>query len=88
MGETCTHYLTITRDSLANDDFLEASKFVWSPALRDEQELNNLWSALNEGTLNAIASDHCGIDLEMKKQGLHNFMFIPNGSPAQAIGFT
>lgn len=81
MGETCTHYLTITRDSLANDDFLEASKFVCSPALRDEQELNNLWSALNEGTLNAIASDHCGIDLEMKKQGLHNFMFIPNGSP-------
>ncbi len=81
MGETCTHYLTVTKKALENEDFLEASKYVCSPALRDEAELENLWNALNDGTLNAIVSDHCGIDLEMKKQGLESFTLIPNGSP-------
>ncbi|MDP4109675.1 MAG: amidohydrolase family protein, partial [Bacillota bacterium] len=84
MGETCTHYLTTTKDVLSNEDFLEASKYVCSPALRDQCELDNLWKALNDGVLNAIVSDHCGIGLDLKKQGLQNFMLIPNGAPGAA----
>lgn len=32
-GETCTHYLTTTKEVLDNPDFNEAAKFVWAPPL-------------------------------------------------------
>lgn len=84
MGETCTHYLTVTSEALANSDFIEASKYVCSPALRDQEHVDALWDALNDGTLNAIVSDHCGITTEMKKQGIDDFTKIPNGAPGAA----
>ena len=84
MGETCTHYLTTSKKVLENPDFIEAAKYICSPALRDEEEQEGLWNALKEGTLNSIVSDHCGIDIEMKKQGLNDFTKIPNGSPGAA----
>ena len=84
MGETCTHYLTVTKDALGSEDFCEASKYICSPALRAQEHLDALWDALNEGILNAIVSDHCGITLDMKKQGIDDFTKIPNGAPGAA----
>lgn len=84
MGETCTHYLTITKEVLENPDFEKAARFVCSPALRDTAHQDALWKALQKGVLNAVASDHCGIDMTMKKQGVDNFTLIPNGSPGAA----
>ena len=42
-GETCTHYLTTTKEVLDNPDFNEAAKFVCSPALRDREDCEALW---------------------------------------------
>ncbi len=87
-GETCTHYLTTTKDVLDNPDFNEAAKYVCSPALRDQEDLDALWDALNKGTLTAISSDHCGIDVaELKQAGRDNFTNIPNGSPGAGDRF-
>ncbi len=84
-GETCTQYLTTTKDKLANPDFNEAAKYVCSPALRDEDDLEAMWQGIRDGILSAIVSDHCGIDLaEMKQTGRDNFVDIPNGAPGAA----
>lgn len=87
-GETCTHYLTVTKDALDNEDFNEAAKYVCSPALRDREDIDALWDALNEGLLSGISSDHCGIDVaELKQAGRDDFTLIPNGSPGAGDRF-
>ena len=87
-GETCTHYLTTTKEVLDNPDFNEAAKYVCSPALRDQEDVDALWDALNKGLLTAISSDHCGIDVkELKQAGRDNFTNIPNGSPGAGDRF-
>ena len=80
-GETCTHYLTLTTDNLAKPGF-EGAKYVCSPALRGQEDLDALWDAINQGVLNAISSDHCGFNYSVhKQQGKDDFTMIPNGAP-------
>ena len=87
-GETCTHYLTTTKEVLDNPDFNEAAKFVCSPALRDQEDCEALWAALDSGLLTAVSSDHCGIDVaELKQAGRNDFTQIPNGSPGAGDRF-
>ena len=84
-GETCTHYLITTKEKLTHPDFNESAKYVCSPALRDKKHQAILWESLNNGTLSAISSDHCGIDLkELKQVGRVDFTKIPNGAPGAA----
>lgn len=84
-GETCTQYLTLTKDELYVDEFEQAAKYVCSPALRDEADQNAMWEGINNGTLSAIVSDHCGIDMAtMKVDGRDCFKDIPNGAPGAA----
>ncbi len=83
-GETCTQYLTITKEKLENNIFEEAAKYVCSPALRDKNDVNYMWSAIANGTISAIVSDHCGISLNMKEAGRNDFTLIPNGAPGAA----
>ncbi len=80
-GETCPHYLTLTRDNLAKPDF-EGAKFVCSPALRAPDHLEAMWEALKYGWLQVVGSDHCGFNWkEQKHLGEHDFTKIPNGAP-------
>lgn len=80
-GETCTHYLTLTTDNLAKPGF-EGAKYVCSPALRGQEDLDALWEAVDQGVLNAISSDHCGFNYSVhKQQGKDDFTMIPNGAP-------
>lgn len=84
-GETCTQYLTLTKDALDTDDFDKAAQYVCSPALRGEEDQTAMWKGVEEGVLSAIVSDHCGIDLaEMKQTGRNCFTDIPNGAPGAA----
>lgn len=88
-GETCTHYLTTTKEVLDNPNFNEAAKFVCSPALRDQKDVEALWEALNKGLLTGISSDHCGIDIaELKQAGRDDFTRIPNGAPGAGDRFS
>jgi dihydroorotase-like cyclic amidohydrolase len=62
--ETCTHYLILTKDiSLPN-----ASWGKVNPPLRDEKDVQALWSGLKEGAIDMIGSDHWSATRE-KKEG-------------------
>lgn len=78
--ETCPQYL-ILDESLYKNEFLEASKYVMSPPLRDKDSKEALWKALYEGVINVIGTDHCPFFLEQKKMGRDDFTKIPNGAP-------
>ena len=81
-GETCTHYLTVTKDVLEAPGY-EGAKYVCSPALRTDNHLNALWEAIRNGWLNAISSDHVGFNYAVHKHAGYDssFIDIPNGAP-------
>ena len=53
----------------------------WTP-LRTENDSEALWKALNDGTVNVIASDHATHAREEKERGLDNIWKSPPGLPA------
>jgi len=80
-GETCPHYLTLGVENLARPDF-EGAKYVCSPPLRQACNHDPLWSALSNGWLQVVGSDHCGIRFKGQKDlGRDDFTKIPNGCP-------
>lgn len=80
-GETCTHYLTLNKENLAKSNF-EGAKYVCSPALREQDDIDYLWKSVKNGWLNAISSDHCGFNwAKQKHMGKDDFRYIPNGAP-------
>ncbi|MCQ4925474.1 dihydropyrimidinase [Tissierella carlieri] len=80
-GETCTHYLTLDKENLAKSNF-QGAKYVCSPALREQDDIDYLWTSIKNGWLNAISSDHCGFNwAEQKHMGKDDFRNIPNGAP-------
>ncbi len=56
-AETCPQYLVLTADALKKPAY-EAAKFCCSPPLRDKASQNALWTALADGTLSILSSDH------------------------------
>jgi dihydroorotase (multifunctional complex type) len=53
----------------------------WTP-LRTAVDSESLWEALNDGTVNVIASDHATHTREEKERGLDNIWRSPPGLPA------
>ncbi|MEZ5826732.1 MAG: amidohydrolase family protein [Geminicoccaceae bacterium] len=56
-GETCTHYLTMTREELDKPG-IEGGMWVCSPPLREGRDQQALWQGLATGTLSTVSSDH------------------------------
>lgn len=59
-AETCSHYLSMTdQDVLKNGPM-----FKCAPPLRSQEEVDRLWSYVEDGTFSGIASDHspCSYD--------------------------
>jgi dihydropyrimidinase len=80
-GETCPQYLVLDQSALERPDF-EGAKYVWSPPLREKWNLDVLWDALKNGSLQTIGSDHCSFDFKGQKElGRGDFTKIPNGGP-------
>lgn len=92
-GETCPQYLVFTEESLARKD---GAKWVCSPPMRKAKDMEALWRAVADGTINTIGTDHCpflydgthGIRYENefyqmpgKELGKDDFRRIPNGLP-------
>lgn len=79
-GETCIQYLLLDA-SLYEKDF-DGAKWVMSPPLREKKDQAALWSAIDQGTVQVVATDHCPFKWEQKKMGEKDFSKIPNGHPA------
>lgn len=79
-GETCPQYLLLD-DSLYDQDFTEASKYILSPPLRDKSNQKSLWEAIADGTIDVVATDHCPFTTKQRALGKDNFTKIPSGLP-------
>jgi len=78
-GETCTQYFFVDLSFLERE-YLEASKFVYTPPPRPKSNQEILWHAVRSNALQAISTDHCAWSLEQKEGGRDDFRLIPNGA--------
>lgn len=78
--ETCPHYL-ILEDSLYTLPDFNGAKYVCAPPLRKKADREALWSALSDGSVQTISTDHCSFTLKQKDAGRDDFTKIPGGMP-------
>jgi dihydropyrimidinase len=67
--------------SYAERPGVEGMKHVMSPPLRAKHNQDPLWSALANGSIDTVGTDHCPFDTEQKLLGTDSFTNIPNGIP-------
>jgi dihydropyrimidinase len=77
-GETCIQYLLLD-SSLYEQSFEQASRYILSPPLRPKEHQATLWSALANGILDVVATDHCPFTTAQRQRGRDDFSKIPNG---------
>ena len=60
--ETCAHYLWFAADEIPDG----ATEFKCAPPIRDAENRERLWKALEEGRIDMVATDHSPCPPEMK----------------------
>ncbi len=79
-AETCPHYLLLN-DSVYDDSFENAAKYVLSPPIRKKEDNLLLWEHIQNNTVQTIGTDHCPFNLKGQKDlGKDNFTKIANGA--------
>ncbi|MBV9744046.1 MAG: dihydropyrimidinase [Acidobacteriia bacterium] len=80
-AETCPQYLLLSIDDMNLPGF-EAAKYVFTPPLREKQNLPKLWDGLKTDNLQVVSTDHCPFCFaDQKALGRDDFTKIPNGGP-------
>jgi dihydropyrimidinase len=80
-AETCPQYLLLSIDDMNRPGF-ESAKYVFTPPLREKQNLPKLWHGLKSDNLQVVSTDHCPFCFEDQKAlGKDDFTKIPNGGP-------
>lgn len=79
LAETCIQYLLLDASLYERKD---GAKWVMSPPLREKKDIAALWGAIDQGTVQVVATDHCPFTFEQKAMGKDDFSKIPNGHPA------
>ncbi len=80
-AETCPQYLLLSVEELARPNF-EGAKYVFTPPLREKENLPKLWDGLKHDHLQVVSTDHCPFCFEDQKVlGINDFSKIPNGGP-------
>ena len=79
--ETCPQYLTMTEEKYRLPGF-ESAKYVCSPPLRKQADVDALWQALAADEIDTIGTDHCSFNFHPTKElGKDDFSAIPGGIP-------
>jgi allantoinase len=68
--ETCPHYLTFAAEEIGEG----ATEFKCAPPIRERENLEKLWAALADGTIDLIATDHSPCSPAMKLSGEGDFI--------------
>ena len=65
--ETCPHYLHFAAEDIPDG----ATEFKCCPPIRESENREQLWQALNEGTIDFVVSDHspCPPDMKLRDEG-------------------
>jgi allantoinase len=69
-AETCPHYLTFAAEDVADG----ATEFKCCPPVRERENRERLWTALDTGALDMIVSDHSPCPPEMKRREEGDFL--------------
>lgn len=69
-AETCPHYLTFAAEEIPDG----ATEFKCCPPIRERENREQLWSALGNGTIDLIVSDHSPCPPEMKLRESGDFL--------------
>ncbi|MEO7555798.1 MAG: dihydropyrimidinase [Acidimicrobiales bacterium] len=85
LAETCPQYLYLDTQRLEGPD---GESFVCTPPLRDPWHAEELWHGLADGTIHAVATDHCPFTVADRRAGVRgrpggwaDFTEIPGGLP-------
>jgi dihydropyrimidinase len=78
-GEVLAGHLTIDDSVYRHPEFAVAAAHVMSPPFREQRHQEALWGALQAGTLQTTATDHCTFCAPQKALGREDFRRIPNG---------
>jgi len=68
--ETCPHYLFLVAEEIPD----WATEFKCCPPIREKENCEKLWAALNDGTIDMIVSDHSPCVPELKLMNEGDFM--------------
>jgi allantoinase len=68
--ETCPHYLGFDSGEIEDG----RTEFKCAPPIRERENRERLWSALREGVIDLVATDHSPCPPAMKEPGSGNFM--------------
>jgi allantoinase len=68
--ETCPHYLTFAAEEIPDG----ATEFKCCPPIREHENREQLWSALDSGTIDMIVSDHSPCPPRMKLRESGDFL--------------
>lgn len=69
-AETCPHYLTFSAEEVPSG----ATELKCAPPVRERENREQLWSALGEGTIDCVVTDHSPCPPEMKRRETGNFL--------------
>ena len=62
-AETCPHYLSLSADEVPDG----GTEFKCCPPIRDAANRDALWSALGDGTVDCVVSDHSPCPAALKR---------------------
>ena len=74
--ETCPQYLNFTNEVYKRED---GRNFVCSPPIKGQESQDALWTAVKNGGIDVVATDHCPFMSYEKDWGKDDFTKIPNG---------
>jgi allantoinase len=80
--ETCPHYLAFVAEEIADG----ATEFKCAPPIRERENREKLWTALRDGTIDFIASDHSPCPPAMKLCEEGDFLRAWGGIASLQIG--
>jgi dihydropyrimidinase len=79
-GEPLIQHLVLDESDYLNKSWEHAAQRVMSPPFRPKVHQESLWSGLQAGSLQVVATDHCSFTMEQKRMGADDFRMIPNGT--------
>lgn len=82
--ETCTHYLTLTDEEMKK----RGSLAKVGPPLRAWKDVEEMWKAIKDGTIDVIASDAAGYTVKGKEPIWEDVFKAPSGLPGVETMFT
>jgi dihydropyrimidinase len=79
-GEPLIQHLVLDETEYRHADWDHAAQRVMSPPFRAKAHQESLWTGLQSGSLQVVATDHCAFTTAQKRMGRGDFTKIPNGT--------